>query len=266
MLMEQMQSKDRLTEEAVQVFQQADSDGSGTLDFVEFVEHMHDDRLRAFFSQLELEIDSIHAAKGLFSLLDFDNDGDISINEFIKGCEKVKGYARSLDVARLMHVQQAQATRVREMDKNLSDLLEISRETQVRCDALVDKLMRRGGSGKSTMLGRSLMMGSSTYGQSVNYGVSSSNRLGSVDMGSVDWGAAATGSTGSSGSTGRPRQSTIGVDLFMATSSALEDRTTSSVGSAKRSVTFHTPNDRSRPAKPPGVPVPGFFAVDEELS
>lgn len=52
-------------------------------------------------------------AKGLFQLLDLDNDGSIDAEEFLSGCLRLRGPAKSMDLALLMHEVRRIANHVR---------------------------------------------------------------------------------------------------------------------------------------------------------
>merc|ERR1712032_968028 len=82
------------------VFEQADTDKSGTLSWEEFETHLKDKHMASYFAVLGL---GIMEAKNLFRLLDLDNSNDVSIGEFLTGCFRLKGDAKQLDLATLMY-------------------------------------------------------------------------------------------------------------------------------------------------------------------
>eukprot|EP00928_Gymnodinium_smaydae_P035988 TRINITY_DN25236_c0_g1_i1.p1 TRINITY_DN25236_c0_g1~~TRINITY_DN25236_c0_g1_i1.p1 ORF type:complete len:675 (-),score=133.85 TRINITY_DN25236_c0_g1_i1:13-2037(-) len=85
-----------------EVFFAADSDGSGELTWKEFETALGDPRIRAYFRFLKLDVEHFGPDK-LFRLFDFDGDGNVDIDEFVMGCTKLRGHARSLDVAMMHH-------------------------------------------------------------------------------------------------------------------------------------------------------------------
>merc|ERR1712032_51715 len=95
------------------VFEQADTDKSGTLSWEEFETHLKDEHMASYFAVLGL---GIMEAKNLFRLLDLDNSNEVSIDEFLTGCFRLKGDAKQLDLAS----QQQQATLMYE-NKRLID-------------------------------------------------------------------------------------------------------------------------------------------------
>jgi len=76
-------------------FESVDADGSGFVTLDEIMEMLEDPTLSAYFSVLGFEVDD---ARRLFMLLDQDNSGEVEIHEFMEGCIKLKGQARSIDV------------------------------------------------------------------------------------------------------------------------------------------------------------------------
>jgi len=76
-------------------FKQADTDNSGQLSWKEFKEHLENDRVKAYFQTLDLDIRKAHT---LFKLLDRNDNGEVGIEEFLDGCLRLKGHARSLDL------------------------------------------------------------------------------------------------------------------------------------------------------------------------
>jgi len=83
-----------------QIFDEADTDQSGSISWDEFENHLGDPRVRAHLRSLGLEFEE---ARALFQLLDIDKSGDIAIDEFVFGLLRLKGGAKSVDLATLMY-------------------------------------------------------------------------------------------------------------------------------------------------------------------
>jgi len=81
-------------------FYEADKDRSGMLSLEEFEEHLKQDRVKAYFQALELDISQ---ARALFMLLDVDGSNEVELEEFIGGCMRMKGDAKSIDVNMLLY-------------------------------------------------------------------------------------------------------------------------------------------------------------------
>jgi len=84
-------------------FNEADSDRSGMLTLEEFETHLQQDRVKAYFQALELDISQ---ARALFMLLDSDGSNKIELEEFIGGCMRMKGDAKSIDVNMLLYTNE----------------------------------------------------------------------------------------------------------------------------------------------------------------
>merc|ERR1712228_849165 len=56
-------------------------------------------QMQEFFKAIDVDQSE---AKGLFHLLDLDNSGSVSAEEFINGCLRLRGPAKSLDLALLI--------------------------------------------------------------------------------------------------------------------------------------------------------------------
>mmetsp|Transcript_91399 Transcript_91399/g.293580 ORF Transcript_91399/g.293580 Transcript_91399/m.293580 type:complete len:620 (+) Transcript_91399:97-1956(+) len=76
-------------------FREADLDKSGTLSWEEFRSHLDDGRVKAYFQALDLDVSQ---ARILFDLLDVDGSDNVTVDEFLDGCLKLKGQARSIDM------------------------------------------------------------------------------------------------------------------------------------------------------------------------
>ena len=76
-------NKEMLIKEIVQLFHEADKDCSGTLSWQEFHDYMQDEKIKAFFMALELDMSS---AGRVFDIIDVMRDGELDICEFVQGC------------------------------------------------------------------------------------------------------------------------------------------------------------------------------------
>jgi len=80
-------------------FEEADADGNRSISLAELRNHLKDDRIKAFFASLEIEVTQ---AEDLFYLLDEDDSGNIGFQEFIAGCMRLRGTATSMDLNLLL--------------------------------------------------------------------------------------------------------------------------------------------------------------------
>eukprot|EP00427_Karlodinium_veneficum_P011466 CAMPEP_0169083470 /NCGR_PEP_ID=MMETSP1015-20121227/12096_1 /TAXON_ID=342587 /ORGANISM="Karlodinium micrum, Strain CCMP2283" /LENGTH=606 /DNA_ID=CAMNT_0009143397 /DNA_START=35 /DNA_END=1856 /DNA_ORIENTATION=+ len=80
------------------LFIAADFDQSGAMTYADFKRALDYVGVQDFFDAVDLEASE---AKVLFTLLDASNDGQITAEEFLKGCLRLRGPAKSLDLLKL---------------------------------------------------------------------------------------------------------------------------------------------------------------------
>jgi len=93
-----IESVEKYAQRLKEMFQDMDTDGSGTINLLELEEHLKDPIVKAYFSALDIDPS---ATWTLFTLLDSDGTNEIDLEEFIIGCLRLKGQARSTDMVRL---------------------------------------------------------------------------------------------------------------------------------------------------------------------
>mmetsp|Transcript_5752 Transcript_5752/g.10355 ORF Transcript_5752/g.10355 Transcript_5752/m.10355 type:complete len:762 (-) Transcript_5752:111-2396(-) len=96
LVQQEIEQKLEFVDTMQRVFEELDQDGNGSLTLEEFEAQLDDDHILSFMSTLELDIDQVRT---LVTLLDKDGSGTVEIEEFIEGCLKLKGGAKSLDMA-----------------------------------------------------------------------------------------------------------------------------------------------------------------------
>jgi len=82
-----------------ELFATVDSDINHKITWHEFKKHINDPKVQSYFAAMELDVSD---AKQLFTLLDNDGSNTIEIREFIEGCSRLKGGAKSMDLLTLM--------------------------------------------------------------------------------------------------------------------------------------------------------------------
>jgi len=78
----------------------ADKQRTGELTWEQFEDYLQDEKVRAYLTTLELDESQ---ARALFMLLDVNDNGFIAIDEFVLGCARLKGEAKSIDVNMLLY-------------------------------------------------------------------------------------------------------------------------------------------------------------------
>lgn len=100
MIEEELKKVNTFKTEITEIFESADADQSGTLSWDEFETHLNDERVRAYFASLELDISE---AEALFRLLDLEETDEIPIDRFVQGCLRMRGDAKSIDVNMILY-------------------------------------------------------------------------------------------------------------------------------------------------------------------
>lgn len=96
----QIQNKSWYVQRTKQLFKDIDIDNSGVITFRQLERILSQPLTRQYFASLDIEPDD---AWSLFKLLDQDHSNFIELDEFIEGCMRIRGSARSIDMARLMY-------------------------------------------------------------------------------------------------------------------------------------------------------------------
>lgn len=106
-----------------------DEDGSGELDFEEFQNLI---RTPTFSYKLRLLGIFEDEAESLFDLMDADNSGTVSPEEFIAGLQKLKGPAKGQDLVQLITFAQKQCSRASRFCERIKRLNDKAEKIQAR--------------------------------------------------------------------------------------------------------------------------------------
>jgi voltage-gated sodium channel len=85
-------------EKTWEIFKAADSSGDGLLTKKEFLAAMSLPRVMKYFHEVDINVADV---EGLFDILDVDESGVLSPEEFIEGCVRARGEARNKEVMKL---------------------------------------------------------------------------------------------------------------------------------------------------------------------
>lgn len=89
-----------LVKQVCKMFVLADEDESHEISWPEFKKHLSDPGMDAYFKTLDLTREE---AGDLFHLLDVDQSGYLTVEEFVRGCMRLRGPARSVDLAAFVY-------------------------------------------------------------------------------------------------------------------------------------------------------------------
>jgi len=76
-----------------------DNEGTGVITRGALEEAFERERVKYTFSVLDIDI---HDSNYLFDMLDLDRSGEVDMDEFVLGCLRLKGHAKSIDIHTLM--------------------------------------------------------------------------------------------------------------------------------------------------------------------
>eukprot|EP00928_Gymnodinium_smaydae_P029410 TRINITY_DN2215_c2_g1_i2.p1 TRINITY_DN2215_c2_g1~~TRINITY_DN2215_c2_g1_i2.p1 ORF type:complete len:628 (+),score=138.84 TRINITY_DN2215_c2_g1_i2:154-2037(+) len=106
-------------------FLQADDDGSGTISWEEYRNHLHNPQLQSFLRAVD--IDDEEALK-LFHLLDVEELGEISPEDMVSGCLRLHGSAKAIEMAVLMNNHDAFSRRMIAHAEMVEEALGVQKE------------------------------------------------------------------------------------------------------------------------------------------
>jgi hypothetical protein len=91
-----MAKRDAMIQDMVGLFLEADEDKSGTVSWDEFQVYLQDEKIKAYFMSLDLDMGSVCK---IFDLLDTGNKGELELVEFVEGCINLRGTAKMVDLS-----------------------------------------------------------------------------------------------------------------------------------------------------------------------
>jgi hypothetical protein len=103
-----------------EVFKEANGGITGVMTWETFESQLDKHNMQEYFRAIDVDPSE---AKGLFRLLDLDGSGFIDAEEFLSGCLRLRGPAKALDLALLMHEVRRMVSRIQEQKKLLQKQL-----------------------------------------------------------------------------------------------------------------------------------------------
>ncbi|CAE7731307.1 Cacna1h [Symbiodinium necroappetens] len=101
-MMEELRARKDYVDTVSRLFSECDVDNSGNVNWEEFQACASDLHFQTCFKKLGIAIDTEAELRNVFHMLDFQNNGSVSVEEFAIGIQMFSGGAKSIDVARLM--------------------------------------------------------------------------------------------------------------------------------------------------------------------
>jgi len=112
----QMENAEQYAHDLKSIFKDMDLDGSGSITIDELETHLQNKDVQAYFASMDIDSGD---AWTLFSLLDSNDTDEIELEEFIIGCLRLKGSAKSVDMLRLGYESKHMSKLLRDMGKRL---------------------------------------------------------------------------------------------------------------------------------------------------
>eukprot|EP00415_Alexandrium_ostenfeldii_P001292 UN1292 len=113
------EEEDHLIRLAAKIFMEADKDQSETISLEEFEELVGTGMLDDWFAALGF---GLQEADRLFSVIDEDDSGSLTLSEFVRGCLRLKGSVKACDLALMKHNLRLQAIDMVETARLVEDL------------------------------------------------------------------------------------------------------------------------------------------------
>lgn len=104
----------------MQMFQEADKEGTGMLGTEKFMKMCTEAEFINYIRSIEVDPDE---AMALFHLLDLDGSNSIEYEEFVRGCLRLRGSAKAIDVLSLLHGVQAISVNLNEYMEDVGECL-----------------------------------------------------------------------------------------------------------------------------------------------
>eukprot|EP00928_Gymnodinium_smaydae_P094452 TRINITY_DN7936_c0_g3_i2.p1 TRINITY_DN7936_c0_g3~~TRINITY_DN7936_c0_g3_i2.p1 ORF type:complete len:679 (+),score=90.80 TRINITY_DN7936_c0_g3_i2:218-2038(+) len=100
LIQQRLAEKEEFTRRLRNLFERLDTSMDGDISLAEFETHLEDDHMKAFLESFEIDPSD---AWTLFRLLDADGGGSVDSEEFVDGCIRLKGNAKTIHVAQLTY-------------------------------------------------------------------------------------------------------------------------------------------------------------------
>jgi hypothetical protein len=123
----ELASQEAFIVEMRRIFEEVDEDKDGMITWEKFRDYLKNERAQAFFTTQALDTSD---AAGLFNLLDKEGKGKIKVEDFALGCMRLRGQAKSSEVATLMRESRKASRKLMTEIRGLKDQLELTQPSE----------------------------------------------------------------------------------------------------------------------------------------
>eukprot|EP00440_Ansanella_granifera_P066796 gb/GFBE01072440.1/.p1 GENE.gb/GFBE01072440.1/~~gb/GFBE01072440.1/.p1 ORF type:complete len:233 (+),score=70.88 gb/GFBE01072440.1/:1-699(+) len=147
-ILEHLNAKESYVRNLRLIFETIDGSSKGliTLHDMETVLASEDVRLKTYLEALDLQVDD---AWNLFKLLDRQDTNAVTIENFVEGCLRLKGQAKSIDLARMMYENKWMMTKLSKLTKDLRVHQTKAVESRQRFEHLLLLLLKQAGASET---------------------------------------------------------------------------------------------------------------------
>jgi len=111
--------QERLVNNIRQLFLSGDRDHTGSISWEEFRGQLQNPLMEEFFKQIDLDPAQ---AKDFYDWLDITGQGEVNLDDFVMGCLRMFGSAKSLDLAMLMELSKKTHERIEETERSVHSM------------------------------------------------------------------------------------------------------------------------------------------------
>lgn len=121
-VMKQMRKQAAQVQVLRHVFQEINSHRTDTISMQDLQDAMGADKLSSFFESMGISTADVWT---LFKVIDTDGSGAIDMEEFVSGCMRLHGPAKSLDIAKMEFEAEVTRDSIASLDRAVSDMQEL---------------------------------------------------------------------------------------------------------------------------------------------
>jgi len=118
-IMKQMKKTEAQVNSLKEIFREIDLDSSDHISLQELKDALKTPKMKSFMNSLDISTQDVWT---LFMVVDADNSGEISLDEFVYGCMQLQGPAKGLQVARMSYENTVMRQEIRKIRDDLEAL------------------------------------------------------------------------------------------------------------------------------------------------